>query len=69
MNPPIARLLHNLEQEETQCQEWLRDATPDAIEQVWELINTKYDNPAMEVMSRFAQLGIMYGAALFIGKR
>lgn len=50
------RLISDNDQDLAACQEWWMTASDEAKNTVWSIIQTHYNDPAMEVMSRFAQL-------------
>lgn len=52
----ILRLVAENEQDRSCCRDWWREATPADRLQVWEAIQRDYDDPVMEIVSRFAQL-------------
>ena len=56
MNPLFAAMVSDNEQDRAQCLEWWQSATPGAKLAVLKRITAAYDDPALEVMSRFAQL-------------
>lgn len=58
MDREVLALLHENEQDEAQCLDWLRKSSPASIGKVWDVIVRHYDDDAMEVMSRFAQYGM-----------
>ena len=59
MTPDALRLIAENEQDMAECEKWWREATTENKLQVLFHITRKYDDPAMEIMSRMAQ--ITYG--------
>lgn len=51
-----ARLTGDNDQDRAMCEEWWFKSPAHVKFAVWEVIIKKYDDPAMEVMSRLAQL-------------
>jgi hypothetical protein len=58
----LLALISDTEQDEAACREWWATATPAAKLRVWQAIQKEYKDPAMEVMSRFAQLAFSRAA-------
>jgi hypothetical protein len=52
----LALLGSYTDQDRCDADEWWRTATLADKLRVWDRIQAKYDDPAMEIMSRFAQL-------------
>lgn len=52
----INRLISDNDQDRADCERWWRESTEQEKLRVWALIQRPYDDPAMECMSRFAQL-------------
>lgn len=52
----IARIVAANDQDREACREWIKNATLGERVEVWNTIQRQYDDPRMEVMSRFAQL-------------
>lgn len=48
-------LLSATEQDESECLRWWREASGTDKRRVWDAIQTSYDDPVMEIVSRFAQ--------------
>ena len=60
MSDDMLRMVADNDQDRSECLAWWKSATPNAKLQVFERIRRNYlDDPAMEVMSRFAQLAFM----------
>lgn len=55
-HPLFCRIVSDNDQDLAACEQWWREASDNAKMQVLHCITRKYDDPAMEVMSRFAQL-------------
>jgi hypothetical protein len=53
---PLYRVIANNDQDAAACREWWDEATLQDKIRVWECIQRHYDEPEMEIMSRFAQL-------------
>lgn len=56
MQKDYLKIVHLNEQDRANCQLWWDNTTTEEKLEVWALIQTNYDDPAMEIMSRFAQL-------------
>lgn len=52
----FARILADNDQDLEHARKWFREATNADLIRVWKAIQQKYDDPALEVMSRLAQL-------------
>jgi hypothetical protein len=50
------RVISDTEQDRAECRRWWADATEADKLRVWFTIQRDYADPAMEIMSRFAQL-------------
>jgi len=57
MNSILQRLISDNEQDRAECEQWFRE-TPDSVKiAFWmKVLQKHYDDPVMEVMSRFAAL-------------
>lgn len=51
-----AKLIHDNEQDRAACREWWAAASVEEKCRVWDAIQRTYDDPVMEIVSRFAQL-------------
>ena len=56
MKSPLARLISDNEQDRAECLAWWKSASDDDKLRVWEAIQRRYADTAMEIMSRLAQL-------------
>ena len=56
LNSLLTRLIADNDQERMECRAWWANTTLLDKILVWGAIHHKYDDPAMEIMSRFAQL-------------
>lgn len=63
MDAMLARIIAANDQDERECDEWMRESSDAEKMNVWLLIQRKYDDPAMECMSRFAQLAFAQSLA------
>lgn len=52
----MLRITGDNDQDRAACETWWAETTASEKFAVWQVIVKKYDDPAMEVMSRFAQL-------------
>lgn len=58
----LMALISDTEQDEAACREWWATATTADKIRVWKTIQKEYKDPAMEIMSRFAQLAFSRAA-------
>ena len=52
----LLRIISDVEQDQAACEKWWNEATDTEKLRVWNAIQTKFSDPAMEIVSRFAQL-------------
>jgi hypothetical protein len=52
----LLRLMADNDQDRAGCQQWWQEASNAEKLAVWNVIQTDYTDPTMELMSRFAQL-------------
>lgn len=52
------RLTADNEQDRAECRRWWREASAEDKLRVWDAIQREYDDPVMEIVSRFAQLAL-----------
>ena len=52
----LFKLISDNEQDRAACHQWWREASDVDKLDIWNLIQKTYDDPAMEIMSRFAHL-------------
>lgn len=57
INSMMARIVAANDQDEEECKQWICEASNAEIASLWDRIQNDYDDPEMECMSRFAQLG------------
>lgn len=56
MDRQLLRIVHDNEQDRANCEKWWGESSIEEKRAVWAAIQVVYENPIMEVMSRFAQL-------------
>ncbi len=58
MSTELLQVISDNDQDLAACREWLAQASENDLLRVWDVIQRVYDDPAMEAMSRFAQLAL-----------
>lgn len=51
-----SRMLADTDQDMEHARKWFRKATADDLKRLWDAIQQDYDDPALEIMSRLAQI-------------
>lgn len=65
----IVRLAAMNDQDRAQMRDWVKEASNDDLMRVWVTIQEPYDDPAMEIMSRFAQVALSEAIAEKFGTK